>query len=227
MNSKVCKRRLCNKVFIKSKSIKYQVFCSKICCDRQGKEDWKIRNKEKYNKLERIRKNKKYKLDKEYSTRKKLLNLKYYHSLTDTEKFIRGKTNRLRENKDNKRNYMKNYHSYRSKYDIVFKLTGVLRARVRGAIKNNGGVKSIKTMELIGCSVNECMEHLEKQFDKKMSWENYGKWHIDHIIPVNYFSKNYNFNSIKVQKKCFNYKNLQPLWATDNLQKGIKLNATI
>jgi hypothetical protein len=51
-----------------------------------------------------------------------------------------------------------------------------------------------------------------------MSFENYGEWVVDHIRPC----ASFNLINIDEQKECFNYKNLQPLWALDNLQKGSK-----
>ena len=43
-------------------------------------------------------------------------------------------------------------------------------------------------MELVGCDINYLRNHLEKQFEPWMSWDNYGKWwHVDHIIPVTKF----------------------------------------
>ena len=64
-------------------------------------------------------------------------------------------------------------------------------------------------------------KHLEKQFQKGMTWNNYGMygWHIDHIIPCSAF----NLNLESEQRKCFNYTNLQPLWAIDNIKKGDKI----
>ena len=56
-----------------------------------------------------------------------------------------------------------------------------------------------------------------------MSWDNYGEWHVDHIIPIDYFLKNHDFNDVEIQKECFNYKNLQPLWSLENLKKGSKI----
>ena len=50
----------------------------------------------------------------------------------------------------------------------------------------------------------------------EMSWDNYGKWHIDHIIPLS------SANSEDDIYKLCNYTNLQPLWAEDNLKKSNK-----
>ena len=52
----------------------------------------------------------------------------------------------------------------------------VLRSR-----KNN------KTFVMLGYTPEQLKKHLEKQFTKGMTWDNYGKWHIDHIIPVSFF----------------------------------------
>jgi hypothetical protein len=102
----------------------------------------------------------------------------------------------------------------RLKNDINFKIRNALRARVAAAIKHNH--KSTCTMELIGCSVKELKYYLSKQFKPGMSWKNHGKWHIDHKIPCCKF----NLSIPEEQRNCFNYRNLQPLWAEDNLKKG-------
>jgi hypothetical protein len=49
-----------------------------------------------------------------------------------------------------------------------------------------------------------------------MSWDNYGEWHVDHIIPVSAFDQ----TDPEQQKECWNYLNTQPLWAKDNMAKG-------
>ena len=73
-------------------------------------------------------------------------------------------------------------------------------------------------MELIGGSVLELMRHLEAMFKSGMSWDNYGKWHIDHIRPC----ASFDLTEPGQQMLCFNWKNLQPLWAVENLVKSSK-----
>ena len=70
-------------------------------------------------------------------------------------------------------------------------------------------------MTLIGCNISEFIKHIENQFVDNMSWDNYGKWHIDHIIPC------YTFDLTKPeeQERCFHYSNQRPLWAVDNLSR--------
>ena len=98
-----------------------------------------------------------------------------------------------------------------------------IRSRIHKIIKINHKVKNKHTLELLGCDGKFLKKHLQKKFSKGMSWNNYGEWHVDHIIPINYFLKNFDFNDVEIQKECFNYKNLQPLWSLDNLKKGSKI----
>ena len=124
--------------------------------------------------------------------------------------------------KERARVYQKNnQHKKRYKYntDPNFRLRRVLSVRVTDAIKNQATKKAYKTIELIGCSVDEVRAHLEKQFTEGMTWDNYGEWHIDHIIPC----ASFDLSEPEQQKKCFHYTNLQPLWARDNLSKGDRI----
>ncbi len=56
-----------------------------------------------------------------------------------------------------------------------------------------------------------------------MTWENYGQWHIDHIIPCSFFD----LTNDKQQKMCFNYRNLQPMWSQDNISKNNRITTNI
>jgi hypothetical protein len=105
------------------------------------------------------------------------------------------------------------YLKFRRKNDINYKIKECLRSRIYHALKKN--IKSARTLELIGCTIEQLKKHLEKQFTSGMSWDNYGKWHVDHIKGC----KEFDLSKKNEQLKCFNYSNLQPLWAVDNFTK--------
>ena len=108
------------------------------------------------------------------------------------------------------------YTKQRRKNDPEFKFIGNARKRVWDALRNNN--KSATTKELLGAPVEEVRTHIESQFTEGMTWDNYGQWHVDHIRPC----ASFDLTDPKQQKECFNYKNLQPLWAIDNMKKGAK-----
>ena len=110
----------------------------------------------------------------------------------------------------------------RRKRDINYRLSQRLRIRIISAIKKLLGKKAYKSIELLGCSIQEAREYLEKQFSDGMSWENWGKvWEIDHIRPV----ASFDLTKPEEQKKAFHYTNLQPLFIWENRSKGAKLPA--
>tara|TARA_B100000900_G_C20126993_1_gene532384 strand:- start:105 stop:560 length:456 start_codon:yes stop_codon:yes gene_type:complete len=108
------------------------------------------------------------------------------------------------------------YVKKRRDTDPEFKLRCNLRTRVWTAVKSQGVEKCAKTIDLVGCTIQQLKDHLESQFTDGMSWENQGEWHIDHIRPC----ASYNLLNEDQQRECFHYTNLQPLWATDNISKG-------
>ncbi len=111
----------------------------------------------------------------------------------------------------------KNYQSKRLKTDINFKITCGLRSRLHIALKNN--YKSGSAVRDLGCTIPELKLHLESNFQSGMTWENYGEWHIDHILPLSKFDLT---DKTQLLKAC-HYTNLQPLWAKDNLKKSNKI----
>jgi hypothetical protein len=93
----------------------------------------------------------------------------------------------------------------------------MVRGRVNKFLKSKNITKTNKTFDIVGCTPEFLKEHLEQQFTEGMSWDNQGKWHIDHIIPL---------SSAKTEEEIYklcHYTNLQPLWAEDNLNKGCKI----
>jgi len=103
--------------------------------------------------------------------------------------------------------------------NINDKLIDNYRHRIWSALQYSNNKKTSKSVTLLGCSVAKLKKHLEKSFDEKMSWENYGEWHVDHIVPCSFFVKNYDFSDDYIQRTCFNYRNLQPMWGKENASK--------
>lgn len=95
------------------------------------------------------------------------------------------------------------------------KISMAIRGRILKALKNRSTKKTNKTEELIGCTLDFYMGWIESKFVEGMSWDNHGKWHIDHVKPCNTF----NILDVEEQKKCFHYTNCRPLWAEDNLRR--------
>ena len=121
------------------------------------------------------------------------------------------------ENKEKLKVYKKEWETQKRKNDIIFKLKQILRHRIYIYLKRKNLTKKTKTFDLVGCSTEFLKEHLEKQFKNNMSWDNYGTWHVDHIIPLSSAK-----NTEELNKLC-HYSNLQPLWAQENMSKGSKL----
>jgi hypothetical protein len=127
----------------------------------------------------------------------------------DREKYVK-KTQLWRERNREKHNA---YYRNRRRQDLNFKLKCKLRSRLSTLV---GQFKSSSALNLLGCTLDELKIYLESKFQEGMNWNNYGKWHIDHIKPCYSFD----LTNQKEQKKCFHFLNLQPLWATQNLKKN-------
>jgi len=141
---------------------------------------------------------------------------RYYRKTIDIRKeYHEGYYKR---NKERLKPIRSKYKRERMANDIEFKLACSVREKTCKAIKY--GYKHKKTLELLGCNIKQLKKHLEQQFEKGMTWDNWGRygWHIDHIIPI----ASFDLTKEDEQEKCFHYTNLQPLWATENLKKQDK-----
>ncbi len=98
----------------------------------------------------------------------------------------------------------------------------ILRIRqiIPKALKRKNQIRKANFINLLGCSTDQLRKHIENKFKPGMNWNNYGPkgWHVDHIKAIN----NFDLSERKQQKICFNYTNLQPLWADENLKKKDK-----
>ena len=146
--------------------------------------------------------------------KEKIKQYKKQYYLDNQKKIKKWKLNNKEKIRKTRREYEKN----RLKTDPIFKIIRYQRRRMRAVLK--GEFKCKSTIELLGCSAEYCWNHLEQQFKPGMTRDNYGLWHVDHILPC----VSFDLSNPKQQKKCFHYTNLQPLWAVDNMKKGAKLD---
>lgn len=100
------------------------------------------------------------------------------------------------------------------------KLDDNFRRRINSSLRGSKARRSWES--LVGYNIDQLKQHLENNFQPGMTWENYGEWHVDHIIPISVFC--YESPDHIDFKKCWSLKNLRPLWASDNRRKLNKLN---
>jgi hypothetical protein len=107
----------------------------------------------------------------------------------------------------------------RRRDDPIFALSERLRASIRQALKRNAQRKDNRTVDLIGCSIEQFRAHIEAQWRPGMSWANYGpsrdRWQLDHIRPV----ASFDLADQDQVEACFHYSNYQPLWTPENASK--------
>ena len=174
--------------------------------------------KSEYNKSRnfKINKNKKYKICSKCKIKKEVIGFAKCKRIFDGYNNMCKDCVHSHKQKPDIKNKFNEYMKNKRQNDPYYKISNSLRCRIRSAISN--GYKSKSTQELVGCSIDFLKSYLEDKFQDGMDWGNYGKWHIDHVRPCSSFD----LTDTKQQEQCFHYTNLQPLWATENLQKGSK-----
>jgi hypothetical protein len=138
---------------------------------------------------------------------------KYLENNPEKVRASKRKSNQRPEAKKKRRAW----HRERRKTDPQFRLACNLRSRVGMALKRKN--KSAKTMKLLGCSYMHLQDYLTMRFQPGMTWENYGKWHADHMMPC----ASFDLEDPEQQRQCFHYTNLQPMWASENISKKDKI----
>ena len=100
----------------------------------------------------------------------------------------------------------------------TYAIASSVRSRVLAAL--TGNKPDLRVEQLLGCSLEKAKAHLESTWVEGMCWANHGLygWHIDHIRPC----ASFNLKNEEELLACFNYKNMQALWAKDNLSKSSK-----
>ena len=114
-----------------------------------------------------------------------------------------------------RKGYKSAYH-FKYSEDPAFRMKEIVKGRFQKPVKGIGH-GSARMMGLIGCSKEELRLWIESQFDETMSWDNHGQgtWHIDHVVPCSWFDQSNNDHLLM----CWNFMNLRPLSASENLKK--------
>jgi hypothetical protein len=125
------------------------------------------------------------------------------------------------ENLDKWREIKRNYEKKRKSTDPIYKLIGNFRTAIYTVLKENNVTKYGHYFDVLGYQPEQLVNHLEIQFKDGMTWDNYGKWHVDHKLPITHFK----FNDVTDDefKKCWSLENLQPMWGDENISKSNKI----
>ena len=160
---------------------------------------------------------------------------KNWHNKNKTKVLLKQaiyRSNHKEEMKESNKNYYYNnkkrlnkartvYFNERRKKDVQFKLKTNLRTRIATILKDKA--KTGSAIKDLGCSGDQLIDWLERQFEDGMSWENYGNgkghWNIDHEYPLSLVD----LTNRKYFLPLVHYTNLQPMWCQENNIKNNKL----
>jgi len=190
---------------------------------KQYQKEWRLRNKE-YRKQYRINNKERIKeYMKEYMKEWRLKNkenMKQYHKQYQLENKEKLKKYKKQWQIDN-REYYNQYHNKRYKTNLKYNLNIRMSRAIRESLKGNKAGRHWEN--LVGYSVNDLEEHLQKKMPPHYNWQDYleGKLHLDHIIPISAHNFD-NSNQIDFLN-CWALKNLQLLPAEENISKNDKL----
>jgi hypothetical protein len=112
-------------------------------------------------------------------------------------------------------------YSRKKRATIIGGLNVRMSNHIRYSLKSGKGKRSWEA--LVGYTAEQLKIHIENLFTDGMTWEKYlsGDIQLDHKIPLAVFK----FTSADDRpfKAAWSLKNLQPLWAKDNLVKNDKI----
>lgn len=114
-------------------------------------------------------------------------------------------------------NKFNNWHKRKIKLDDTYRFISNSRILISQSLRNKGYKKGSKSEQILGCEWEFFKEYIERKFKKGMTWDNYGKWHLDHIYPIS------KATSYEMALELNHYTNFQPLWAFDNISKNDKV----
>ena len=124
-------------------------------------------------------------------------------------------------NVDKIKQIKRDYERNRKARDPLDKLISNFRTAIYQVLKESNVEKNKHYFDILQYTPEQLISHLENKFTDKMSWDNYGDWHVDHKLPITH----YNIQEMGDSEfmKCWSLDNLQPMWGVDNIKKSNKL----
>lgn len=191
-----------------------------------------------YREYDKKRRGKKIKYNHEYyqNNKNKIISqsTNYYY---ENQKEIISKRRLYRQTNKEQVNFAnRKYNNKKRKTDPSFKLREFVSSSIGNSLKKKSSKKEKSCLNFLEFTINELREHLEKQFEPWMNWNNWGRynlstwndndsftwtWQIDHIIPHSSFK--YTSMEDEEFKKCWALSNLRPFSAKENILKGAKI----
>ena len=150
---------------------------------------------------------------------KEYLNQKYNEWYENNKEHRKEYLKEYRENNIEKiRKTKRDYERNRKARDPLYKLISNFRTAIYQVLKESNVDKNEHYFDVLPYSQEELIQHLENQFTDDLTWDNYGEWHLDHIIPISSF----NIREMGDEEfiKCWSLENLQPLWGEENIRKS-------
>ena len=168
-----------------------------------------------YNQANKVRNKKRYHEDEEHRKQKLEYTKKYISDTNYWESWRENNRDKIKLSNQKHKEYKRQWAQDQRQNNIQFRLKENIRSRIYLSLIS----KTDTSEEYLGCSIEEYIVYLEGKFDSNMNWDNYGEyWEIDHIQPISTFD----LTQKDEIKKCFNYKNTQPLQVNENRKKGNK-----
>jgi hypothetical protein len=139
----------------------------------------------------------------------------------DVEKYRQISLKNYHNHKQKRNQQTAKYIALRRKNDALYGFKHRIKSLINQSFRIKNLTKKSKTMQIIGCTFDDLIAHIERQFSQGMNWENRDQWHVDHIVPLATAKNEQDVIALN------HFSNLRPLWAKENLQKGSKLNFLI
>ena len=142
---------------------------------------------------------------------------KYYYE-ANKEKLVAGVrlwlSKRTEAQKEQQRERSKNLEREKCHKDPVHRMLRNFRSSIRKYFRNKGFVKSKKTEEILGCTIQEFRDYIEAQLTGSMTLNNI---HLDHIVPAVLGETEEEIIALN------HYSNFRPLLPRDNQMKKDRL----